>query len=473
MLTINASSARFIFSVLFMAGTTGCAHYQARPLNLAESATKFNSGSFSDPQLLERLDALHLSETVRSGQWNRAQLLVVASERNPKISVAKEQVYLVDAAKKTATALPNPTLSLGAEYNISQTAESPWLWSVSTDWLLDVGLRRQLRIKTADANVQAVRLDYAEALWVVRSELRTSLLNYLISARRIQLLTEAQTHQERLLQMQRQRVMQGESSQSDALQIELELARTQGNLADATRIKSQAQAQIATALGMPLSALESQSFVWDDLLQVTSLDEQNLTHLRDKALLSRTDLERALIDYQRSEFTLRQAIREQYPQFSIGPGYSWDHGVKKVSLGLSLGVPVFNRNQGPIAEAQAARDLAGQQAMALQAQILQEIDLAHQVYQSSITSLQAVIQQHDIAEKLLAQVQQSLALGAADQIEVITAQMNVNIQSLAVLDAVERMQQSLGQLEDALRTPLSGPEVALTQQALLKVDRVQ
>lgn len=432
----------------------------------------FNSGTLNDTQLQKRLDALHMSDAIRSGQWNRAQLLVLASERSPKISIAKAQLQVVDAVKKTASMLPNPTLTLGSEYNLSRSAESPWLWSVSTDWLLDIGLRRQLRVTAADANVQAARLDYAEALWAVRSELRASLLSYLISTRRVQLLAEAQKYQARLLEMRRERIAQGESAEGDALQVELELALTKGNLADATRISSQSLAQIAATLGMPLSALQSQSFIWDDLLQVTALDEESLSHLRDKALLSRTDLERAVIDYQRCELSLQQAVHEQYPQFSVGPGYSWDHGMKKLSLGLSLGLPVFNRNQGPIAEAQAARDMAGQQATVVQEQIIGEIDLARQLYISSIEKLQSTVQQHDIAEKLLRQVQQSLALGASDQTEFITAQLNLNIQSLAVLDSVERMQQSLGQLEDALRTPLSGPEVALSQRALLQVDSV-
>jgi len=82
--------------------------------------------------------------------------------------------------------------------------------------------------------------------------------------------------------------------------------------------------------------------------------------------------------------------------------------------------------------------------------------------------MQAVIHQHEIAVNLAGQVQQSMMLGAADRSDEITAQVSADIQSLAVLDSVERMQQSFGQLEDALRMPLSGPEVLLDRQVLLQ-----
>ena len=465
---INLNSKRYLLLACLAGGIAGCMHYQPRPLNLTESAASFSSVTLSDPKIQERLDALGMSDSIQTGQWNRAQLLVVASERNPKISIAKSQLKVAAAAKKTAIALPNPTLGLGAEYNLSQTSESPWLWSVSTDWLLDLGLHRDLRIQAADTELQAVRLDYAEALWTVRGELRSALLSYLISTKKVDVLTQLESHQVQLLDIQLQRISHGESSQNDAFQVELELARTRSNLADSIRTRSQSQAQIAEVLGVPVSAVQSQSLIWDDLMQMTPIDEASLTILRDRALLSRTDLERAVNDYQRSELSLKQAINDQYPQFSIGPGYSWDHGVKKISFGLSFGLPVFNRNQGPIEEALALREQAGQRAFLVQTKITNEIDSALQSYQLSIKSIQAVMHQHEIAGNLAVQVQQSMMLGAADRSDEIAAQVNVDIQSLAVLDSVERMQQSFGQLEDALRMPLSGPEVLLKRQVLLQ-----
>lgn len=436
---------------------SGCAHYQSQPLDLKASQQSVAG---------QRLDNTGSS----SRQWDRAQLLAAAAEHNPKLRVVRAQLQAASAATITARSLPNPTLSLGSEYTLTQTAESPWLWSVTTDWLLDAGLRRQLRTKLADNAVRTARLDYAEALWLVRSELRAALLSYLSGEQRIQLLSGAVTDQERLLGLQRQRVTQGEAAAAEALQVELELIRARSSLAENNRQQSAALAQLAQALGVSISALQQQRLTWDDLIRIPALDEAALLKQRDAALLSRTDLERAVLDYQSSELELQQAVRQQYPQVSIGPGYTWDHGVHKASLGLSLSLPIFNRNQGPIAEAEAARTIAGEQAMTVQAKILNEIDAAHVGYQSAVQVLQDVVQQSDVTDALLQQAERALTLGAADQNSVLAARLEANAQSLAVLNAVEVMQQALGQLEDALRTPLSGPELQLNTRQLLNAD---
>lgn len=450
-----------------LSGLSGCAHYQAMPLDLQTNRQELSHRTLGDADLQQRLQALQLLPGNQPvSHWDRAQLLVIAAERNPQLLAARAQLQTATAARMTAHALPNPTVTLGTEYTLSQAAESPWLWSLSTDWLLDTGLRRQLRTGLADLSVRAARLDYAEMLWSVRSELRTALLSYLLSAQRHAVLTEMVSDQQRLRDLQRQRLTHGAAGAAEVLQVDLELARARSSLADNLQLLATARSGIAHTLGMPLSALQQQDFIWDELIHVVALDDDDLLRRRETALLSRADLEHALLAYQSRELELQQAIRQQYPQLSIGPGYTWDHGAHKVTLGLSFSLPLFNRNQGPIAEAEARRSGAGDEVMAIQAQILNEIDSAQQAYQSAVQNLQTVLQQSDAVESLLQQARQALALGGMDQIGVVTATLATRVQSLAVLDAVEVMQRSLGQLEDALRTPLSGPELALGQSAL-------
>lgn len=457
---VACSNSFHILALLgWLAGLSGCTQYQPRPLDLPTSAKSFADKTLTDAGLQQRLQQAGVGQA--SSDWNRAQLLVVAAERNPKLLMARARLQEAGAATQTARALPNPTLSLGTEYSLSQTSESPWLWSISTDWLLDVGVRRRLRERLADTQLRAARIDYAEALWSVRTELRSALLGYLISEQRRGILARAVADQEQLLTLQRQRVSAGEAATGEALQVELELARARSNLAENARLQAIALTQIAQSLGLPLNVVHRQSFNWDELIHVTVLDDAQLNSQRDAALLSRADLERAVLDYQSRELELQQAVRQQYPQLSIGPGYTWDHGVHKATLGLSFSLPVFNRNQGPIAEAEARRTAAGEQVLAVQAQALNEIDAARDAYQAAIQALETALQQSDAAAALLQQANRALTLGATDQAGVITAKVAGDVQSLAVLDAVERMQQSLGQLEDALRTPLSGPELAL------------
>jgi cobalt-zinc-cadmium efflux system outer membrane protein len=459
-------------SAMTWGGLSSCASYQAKPIDLARSGKAAQNRSLDDPLLRDRLIELQLltrDDTFPPARWNRAQLLVAAAALNADVLQARQQLQVAAAATITARALPAATVNLGSEYSLSQTSESPWLWSLSVDWLLDVGLRRQLRTQLADVNLRTARLTYAERLWSVRSQLRKALLSLLVNDQRVTLLETAVAAQSRLQSHQQQRVTLGEASSSELLSSNLELARLRTSLTESAAQRANAMAQMASLLTVPASTLLAQRFDWPELLQVTAVDESQLAHWRDQALLARSDLEQSVLAYQGAELELQQAVRQQYPQFSIGPGFTWDHGVHKATLGLSLGLPLFDHNRGPIAEAAARRELAGTQVLAVQAQVLNDVDAASVAYQNAISVLRTQIEQGDTAASLLQKQQQALRLGSADRLEVIAAELELVTRKLEVLDRVERMQQALAQLEDALRMPLSGPETSLGRSALFTV----
>ncbi len=100
---------------------------------------------------------------------------------------------------------------------------------------------------------------------------------------------------------------------------------------------------------------------WDDFEQLaTGGPSGTLKDLRSRALLSRPDLERAIADYDARELELKQQVSAQYLQAALGPGYTYDHGIRKATFNASVALPIFNRNEGPIAEAVAAPRSRGQ-----------------------------------------------------------------------------------------------------------------
>ena len=60
-------------------------------------------------------------------------------------------------------------------------------------------------------------------------------------------------------------------------------------------------------------------------------------------------------------------LARQYPDLHVGTGYTFDQGQNKWALGLSIDLPLLDQNQGPIAEAEAARDEAAARFVAIQA----------------------------------------------------------------------------------------------------------
>ena len=62
--------------------------------------------------------------------------------------------------------------------------------------------------------------------------------------------------------------------------------------------------------------------------------------------------------YRQSEARLRGAVASQWPGAALGPGLESDEGNTKVGPAITTSIPIWNRNQGPIAVARAQRDRA-------------------------------------------------------------------------------------------------------------------
>jgi outer membrane protein TolC len=362
---------------------------------------------------------------------------------------------------RTAHALQNPTISLSSEYDVSRADEPTWLWGIGTSFLLDTFVARGLRTSIAQASVRGAYADFSSAVWTVRRDVRLALLSAVVSARRIDLLQKDLQQREELSRLARRRIEAGEGARPEGLQADLELARARAALEDARRTQLEMRGKLAAALGVPAHALDDVTLAWDDLDTIGPLSEETLRAARDRALLSRADLERAIADYTARELELRQQVSAQYLQVALGPGYTYDHGIRKVTFGASVALPVFNRNQGPIAAAYAAREAAGQHALVIQSTILNEVDSASAAYSAALAALDRARAQREASESLATSARHAFDIDASDRPTLLAAEVSATTERLTELDALERVQQALGQLEDAVRAPLLGPEVNL------------
>jgi outer membrane protein TolC len=161
-----------------------------------------------------------------------------------------------------------------------------------------------------------------------------------------------------------------------------------------------------------------------------------------------------LADYAASQSALQLEIAKQYPDIHLNPGYEFDQGNNKWSLGFTVTLPVLNQNRGPIAEAEARRAEAAANFNALQAKVVAEIERSLAVYQ-------VVKQKQADADALLSNLrkqektsQAMLDAGEISRSELAGLRLQLSALALARLDALAKSQQALGQLEDALQSPL-------------------
>ena len=455
-----------VLSVATLAMLAGCAHYQARPIDPAQTAAQWRARRLDDPALAERLHPLLEKTGVAwpPARYGRAELLLAALALNPDLAEARAHLAEADAAVRTAKALPNPTVGLALErYASDQAGSSPWLWGVSTSWLIDTALHRRLRADLADAGVRGARLDYAEKVWDVRRALRTALADVLLGERQRELADDTVAKATALQAALERRRSLGEAMPAEVLQVASTLAQARQASAAAAQRIADARARLARTIGLPAEALDGVALRWDDLEAPAALPDRQVDELAQQAMLSRADLERALVDYASRETDLHEQVRLQYPQISLGPGYTYDHGVRKLQFNLSASLPVFDQNQGPIAEAEARREAAGRHVEAVQATIDSDIHGAVGRLAASRKAWDSARDGREAAGRLQRQVELGYAHGEDDRVALLNAQLATAAAEQTQLAAADQLQQSLGALEDAVRSPLDSEEAVLVR----------
>jgi outer membrane protein TolC len=177
--------------------------------------------------------------------------------------------------------------------------------------------------------------------------------------------------------------------------------------------------------------------------------------MREAAVGNRLDVLRALEQYRASVSALQLEVARQYPDINLGPGYSYQESANFIELSLSMVLPIRNRNQGPIAEAEAARKVAGAQLLAAQSTVIADTDKALRQYTAAYATLEVADNSVSRLEEQQQAALQMLQSGETDQFTVVAAQLQTSVAERARLDALHQTQLALGLVEDALQRPIS------------------
>lgn len=431
----------------------GCAHFKSQPISPEKSAAQLESRRLDDAGLKKFLEQNTGGElkTWPLDKWGLNSLTLVAFYFHPGLEVARAQWRLAEAGIKTAGGRPNPTLSVTPTYNTSTLIPSPWAPAVNLDVPIETMGKRSKRIAAAEKVSESARFSFISAAWQIRSGVRVSLLDFKMAGRRAELLQKQFAAQSQIVKRLQQRFDAGAISRAELTPPQIALNKTQMDLSDAQSKRAGARSRLAEALGLSAAALDGGEFDFD--FSTRPVEQLTSAEARRVALISRPDILAALADYAAAEADVRLEIAKQYPDVHLNPGYQFDQGDNKWSLGLTVELPILNQNQGAIAEAEARRKLSAAKFIALQAQVIGEIDRAvagWRVAQAQLSAggelLAAQSQQEKSAE---AQVQ----AGAADELDLLNAQLEFNSAALVQLDSEIKSQSALGALEDALQRP--------------------
>ena len=425
----------------------GCAHYAAAPPRPEAFQPAFEARRLDKPP---------------GTAWTSAELLTIALAQNPQVVEARA-TYAAAVRTARASKVGQPlTLTLAAEYANSAPR---WGYSAAADVPLDYGVRRQARMTMGDLQAMQAWYDYAEVVWTVRAALAKACVD--LRAADVEVTIAERAAELRLQRLQRlqQRVAAGEDDRTIALTAQSELAVVERRVADAKGRKAQAMTALAKALGVSTAAVQNTTLPRHAALP--SMD--GIAEWRRDAALMRTDVLRALVDYDLAEAALRLEIAKQYPEVRLGPGYTYDHGVTKLPLSVSLVLPPADVNRHAIDQAEAARAAAGRSIEAVQANMLAGVDAALAAVAAAQRAADTAFG-HELptARRVVVDTSRALQAGAADRTEDLGARAAELDAELSVLDTERATQGAVVDLEDSLRRLFDPAEAAVMSAAFAK-----
>jgi outer membrane protein TolC len=434
--------------------------YDARPLSAASVANAYTARSLQSPELREfiRQHDPQAAETWPPSRWDPQRLTLAAFYFNPALEAARARLATAEAATTTAAQRPNPTLQLPFQRTLNpKRGDSPWTLGVALDIPIETAGKRGARISEATHLSGAARFQVANTAWGVRSQLRTQLLNLWLAGQKAKLLGQQLALDQRTVAMLEHRQTAGDASAWEVNQQRLAVMQARTDLLTAQRDAAAARVQVATVLGLRAGALDNIEL---DLTEYAgaypAIPAIPADTLRLQALLNRADVQAGVEQYEASQAALQSEVAKQYPDMHLGPGYTFDQGARKIGFDFAgLVLPIFNRNEGPIAEARARRLEAQAHLQQLQAQAFGETDGAIAAYQATQDIVEQNKAQLAAQSRQLAATQRAFEIGQSDRLTLTLADKSALAAQLALTDATFQMQQAVGRMEDAMQRPLT------------------
>jgi cobalt-zinc-cadmium efflux system outer membrane protein len=450
----TSSFFKIIGLTVVLAAPAACVRFHPKPIAPVEAMEDFEARRLDAPELKDFLLRNQNAKDWPPAAWDIKSLTLAAFYYHPDMDVARAQWGVARGGRITAGERPNPSLNPVVGYNATspRSEVTPWIPEISFELAIETAGKRGYRIAEARHLSEAARWNILSAAWEVRSRLRGALLDAYAAGEREALRTEARRLQAEIVRILELQKEAGEISVYDLTQARLTLDGSRLGTIESARAKEESMARLAAALGLPRRALAGVNISFDCFRRPEP--EIPAGEVRRNAVVNRSDILAALSEYAASQSALQLEIAKQYPDIRLGPGYQLDQTDGYWTIVRAVDLPIFSRNRGPIAEAEARRTESAARFLALQSQVIGELDAAVEDCRSALLKAQA-------ADDLLANLTRQEAaagtrreVGEISKLELLGVQIELNAGAEARLEALVQAQGAVGRLENAAQSPL-------------------
>jgi cobalt-zinc-cadmium efflux system outer membrane protein len=382
--------------------------------------------------------------------------------------------------------ISNPTLELqGTIGSLTGSPEDSTL-SIGINQELPLNNKLHLRREAILRESEALQRQRDNTARLLKDEISTLAQDFFLTARRQELAANLVKLNRDLVAIAGERFKAGDIPELDLNLTKVELARAESRLLEVERERILLRIKIASLTGLnefeinlsdklsaPIPSPNPDKQENDVMFcQNTSKHNVLLTKTQDlvkQALASRPDLLALTLERDKAETLTRLAKAEALPNLTVGLFAQWQRSSVEVGglsstnsdtqlgIRLSMPIPVFDRNKGGRAAAQAHLDAADSRRLALERTITAEVVAAISRLSSSERILSLLEQ--DIITQLtenLKLIQEAYRLGEVGILSVLDEQKKFFEVNDGYLSALYGRRVAFIKLETAVATELTG-----------------
>ena len=319
------------------------------------------------------------------GPLTLATALALAASANPGIAVAAREIEAMDGAVQQAATRPNPELSASLEDTRQETRTT----TLQLNQPIELGGKRLARMTAADRNRDAAVADLAIARAALRATVMSAFYDVLTAQERHQLALASVELAQRATSVAAKRVVAGKTSPVDETRARVAQASVHIELSQAASELSTMRQRLAATWGNPRPRFERVDGALAILPPLPSLDAL-LQRLQQSPGLARSRLE-----VQRRQALAQVERARQVPDLTVSIGATRDEqlGRNQAIFGVSIPLPLFDRNQGNLLESLRRTDKARDALRASEIHSASELAQAHEQLDSARQQAQLLQQQ--------------------------------------------------------------------------------
>ena len=384
--------------------------------------------------------------------------LALALNANADLSAAGHELEAVEATIMQAQVRPNPELAALME----DTRKATRTTTLQLNQAIELGGKRGARIDAAERGRDAASAERDAKRAEIRALVLAAFFDVLVAQERLRLAQDTVELAQRATSAASRRVTAGKVSPVEETKARVAEAGVRIELTLARSELVSARKRLAGTWGNPAPRFERAEGSLDALPPLPALAALNAR------LATSPNLQRAKIEVERRQALAELERSRRVPDMtvSLGAKRNEELGRNQAIFGVSIPLPIFNRNQGNVLEALRRTDKARDELSAAEIRLSNELSLAYERLNSARQEVEAL--QRDIlpgAQSAYDAATKGFELGKFSFLEVLDAQRTFFQAKSQYLRALAEAHRSAAEIERILgeAPPHSTPAQAATQ----------